>query len=630
MSLKSRACLACYGVGTIFTALSARLIFLAIDQHDKYASIAHKSYISKVVLPARRGEIQDVNGNSLARNEPLKNVILDGLLLTSAKHAKSPEEIADILAAPLGLKREDVISRIDPERMYVPLKKKISEDLAAELEKKLQAAGIKGVTFEQNFERVYPAHQMLCHVVGFFGYEDAKPEAKPETPAAANSEPNAEQAEAAKPKTQKATGSFRGIEGVERSMDTWLAGQPGWRYFEKDGRGKELMNLTGEERAPRHGASVRLTVDLNLQQIVESELEAACKRLRPQKATVIMMRPETGEILAIANRPTYDPNDAGSAKPEERFNFAIAGTVEPGSTFKMVTAAGALNYRLVTPNTGIFCHNGVWPYGGLVLHDHHPYGTLTVSQIIEKSSNIGAAQLAVQMGQERFYNWVRNFGFGQQTGIALPGEVRGILHPRSKWQPVSITRVAMGHEVAATPMQIITATCAIANGGKLMMPQLIHEIRADNGEILAAYKGQEVRRVVSEDTAGKVRDALVKVTEKQGTAKLAHIPGYNTAGKTGTAQKLVEDAKGKKFYSHDKHVTSFVGFVPAEKPAFCLLVIIDEARVSAHEDVGGLVAAPIFRTIAERSLTYLGVPPDPALLQREKNPNLILAKSGRN
>ena len=627
MSLKSRACLACYGVGTIFTALSARLIFLAINQHDKYATIAQKSYISKVVIPARRGEIQDVNGNSLARNEPLKNVVLDGYLLTTGKHTKTPEEIAEILAKPLGLTAEDVISRISPDRKYVVLKKKISEDLAAELDKKVQAAGIKGVTFEQNFERVYPAHQMLCHVVGFYGYEDAKPEAKPEQPDAANGDPTAEPPEAAKVK--KPVGSFRGIEGVERSMDNWLAGLPGWRYFEKDGRGKELMNLTGEERAPRHGANVRLTVDLNLQQIVESELEAACKRLRPQKATVIMMRPETGEILAIANRPTYDPNDAGDAKPEERFNFAIAGTVEPGSTFKMVTAAGALNYKFVTPNTGIYCENGQWPYGGLVLLDHHPYGTLTVAQIIEKSSNIGAAKLALQMGQERYYNWVRNFGFGQQTGIALPGEVRGILHPRSKWQPVSITRVAMGHEVAATPMQIITATCAIANGGRLMMPQLIHEIRGDNGEVLASYKPQEVRRVVAEDTAGKVRDALIKVTGPQGTAKAAHIDGYNTAGKTGTAQKLVEDAKGKKFYSHDKHVTSFVVFVPAEKPAFCLLVIVDEAKVGGHEDVGGLVAAPIFRSIAERSLAYLGVAPDPALKQK-KNPNLILAKAGRN
>ena len=626
MSLKSRACLACYGVGTIFTALSARLIFLAVNQHDKYADIAHKSYVSKVIIPARRGEIQDVNGNSLARNEPLKNVVLDGFLLTSGKHAKTPEQIADILAKPLGLTPDEVISRISPEKKYVVLKKKISEDVAAELDNTVQAAGIKGVTFEQNFERIYPAHQMLCHVVGFYGYEDARPE-KSE---AANAEPAPEQPGAEKPKAEKPQGSFRGIEGVERSMEDVLVGQPGWRYFEKDGRGKELMNLTGEERAPRHGANVRLTVDLNLQQIVESELEAACKRLRPVKATVIMMKPDTGEILALANRPTYDPNDAGNAKPEERFNNAIAGSIEPGSTFKMVTCAGALNYRLVTPNTLVDC-SGPWTYGGLVLHDHHHYGMLTVSQIIEKSSNIGAARLAVQIGQERYYNWVRNFGFGQQTNIALPGEVRGILHPRAKWQPVSITRVAMGHEVAATPLQIITATCAIANGGKLMMPQLIKEVRSDSGALISDYRPTEVRRVVSDKTAGEVRDALIKVTGKQGTAKLAHIPGYNTAGKTGTAQKLVADPKtGKLNYSHEKHVTSFVGFVPAEKPAFCLLVIIDEAKVSGHEDVGGLVAAPIFRVIAERSLAYLGVAPDPVLLQQEKNQNLILAKAGRN
>lgn len=626
MSLKSRACLACYGVGTIFTALSARLIFLAVNQHDKYADLAHKSYVSKVIIPARRGEILDVNGNSLARNEPLKNVILDGFLLTRGKHAKTPGQIADILAKPLGLTRDEVISRISPDKKYVVLKKKISEDVAAELDNAVQAAGIKGVTFEQNFERIYPAHQMLCHVVGFYGYEDARPEKSDATTA----EPAGEQPASEKPKAGKPQGSFRGIDGVERSMETWLAGQPGWRYFEKDGRGKELMNLTGEERAPRHGANVRLTVDLNLQQIVESELEAACKRLRPVKATVIMMRPDTGEILAIANRPGYDPNNAKDAKPEERFNNAIAGTVEPGSTFKMVTCAGSLNYRFTTPNTLVNC-SGPWSYGGLVLHDHHPYGMLTVTQIIEKSSNIGAARLALQIGPERFYNWVRNFGFGQQTNVALPGESVGILHPRTTWKPASITRIAMGHEVAATPLQIITATCAIANGGKLMMPQLIKEIRSESGALLSDYGPTEVRRVVSDKTAGDVRDALVKVTGKQGTAKLAHIPGYNTAGKTGTAQKLVADPKtGKLNYSHEKHVTSFVGFVPAEKPAFCLLIIIDEAKVSGHEDVGGLVAAPIFRVIAERSLAYLGVAPDPVLLQQEKNLNLILAKAGRN
>lgn len=605
MSLKSRACIACYGIGAIFTVLSARLIHLAVNRHDHYTEIARKSYTAKVNTPARRGAIQDINGVFLARNEPLKNVILDGSLICGAKRGKSPEQVAEILARPLGMDAGDVLGKISPKKKYVVLKKKISEDLAADLDIKLQQAGVRGVTFEQNFERIYPACQMLCHVIGFYGYADA--------------------AQAGE------TGGFRGIEGIERSMDTWLAGQDGWRYFEKDGRGKELMNLTGEERAPRHGANVRLTVNMGLQQIVESELEAACRRLRPVKATVIMMKPDTGEILAMANRPAFDPNDPGKVKPEERFNNAIAGLIEPGSTFKAVTCAGALNYRLVSLKTEVFCENGKWAYGGLSLHDHHPYGMLSVMKIIEKSSNIGAAKLALQIGQERFYNWIRNFGFGQRTGIALPGEVNGILHPRETWRPVSITRIAMGHEVAATPLQVVAATSAIANGGRLMQPQLIHDIRDESGKVLASYQPQEVRRVITEETAAKLRDALIGVTGKEGTAKAAHIIGFNVAGKTGTAQKLVEDPKtGKQYYSREKHVTSFVGFVPAEKPAFCMLVVVDEAKVPSNEDVGGLVAAPIFRAIAERSLNQLGVAPDPVLLQQEKEKTLALARAGRN
>jgi cell division protein FtsI (penicillin-binding protein 3)/stage V sporulation protein D (sporulation-specific penicillin-binding protein) len=599
MSLKSRACIACYGIGTIFTLLSARLIYLGVSRHDYYTNIARKSYVAKTIIPARRGGIQDSEGTFLARNEPLKNVILDGKVICESKHNKSPKEIADLLAKPLGLKPEEILDRISPERKYVVLKKKISEDLAADLDRKLQEAGIKGVTFEQSFERIYPAHQTLCHVLGFFGYEDSS---------AANPE-----------------GGFRGIEGVERSMENWLAGQDGWRFFEKDGRGKELMNYTGEERAPRNGANVRLTVNLNLQQIVETELEAACKRLRPLKASVIMMKPDTGEILALANRPTFDPNEPGKAKPEHRFNNAVAGIYEPGSTFKAITCAGAINSQFVTPKTEIWCENGYWNYGGKALRDHRAYGALTVSQIIEQSSNIGAAKLAIQLGEERFYNLIRAFGFGQATGVALPGEVRGILHPRSKWTSISITRIAMGHEVSATPLQVITATCAIANGGRLLMPQLIRDIRDESGAPLTEYAPQEIRRVITESTAGKVRDALVRVTGRKGTAKLAHIPGFNVAGKTGTAQKI-EDGR----YSHEHHVTSFVGFVPAEKPAFCLLVIFDQAQVKPHEDVGGLVAAPVFRTIAERTLAHLGIQPDPLLLQQEKEQNLILAKAGRN
>jgi cell division protein FtsI/penicillin-binding protein 2 len=250
---------------------------------------------------------------------------------------------------------------------------------------------------------------------------------------------------------------------------------------------------------------------------------------------------------------------------------------------------------------------------------------LSVSQIIEKSSNIGSAKLAVQLGDERFYNYIRGFGFGQRSGIALPGEAHGILHDRRNWNGISITRIAIGQEIGATPLQVAAATCAIANGGRLMMPKLIHDIRDNEGNILAAYQPQEIRQVVTQSTATKIRDALIKVTGKKGTASRAHIPGFDVAGKTGTAQKY-EDGHP----SHDHHVTSFIGFVPAEKPAFCLIVVIDQAQVKPWEDTGGLVAAPVFRSIAEKSLAYLGVQPDPILIQREKEMELQLAKSGRD
>ena len=594
MSLKSRACIACYGLGALFTGLSARLIHISVTQHEEYAATARNNHVKKVELIALRGSILDAKGAYLARNEPLRNVVLDGSLI------RNPQAAADLLAGPLKMSAADILDHISPTRPYFVLKKKISEELAGTIDQAVQKARMKGITFAQDFKRVYPAKDMLCHVVGFFGFEETDSKTRPS--------------------------GFRGIEGVERSMDNWLAGQDGWRYIEKDGRGRELVNHAGEERTPRNGANVRLTVDLNLQQIVESELALACKRLRPIKASAVMMNPETGEILALANRPSFDPNEPGKARPEDRFNNAVAGIMEPGSTFKAITAAGAIDSHLVTLNTEVWCENGKWKFGGKWLHDHAPYGLLTVSQIVEKSSNIGAAKLAVQLGEERFYNYIRSFGFGQQTGIALPGEVRGLLHPRNTWSSISISRIAMGQEVGATPLQITAATCAIANGGRLMTPKLIHEIREDDGTVLATYQPQEVRRVISDVTAGKVRDALIKVTGPKGTASRAHIPGFGVAGKTGTAQKYELDGRP----SHDRHVTSFVGFVPAEKPAFCLMVVFDEAKVKASEDVGGMVAAPVFRSIAEKALAYLGVQPDPLLLQREKGEELTLAKAGRN
>jgi cell division protein FtsI (penicillin-binding protein 3) len=336
------------------------------------------------------------------------------------------------------------------------------------------------------------------------------------------------------------------------------------------------------------------------------------------------MNPFTGEVLAMANRPCFNPNEPGKADAEHRFNHAVAGYYEPGSTMKVMTVAGGLNYKKVTLDTQIWCENGRWMYGGKPLRDHHAYGMLSVPQIVEKSSNIGAAKIAVSMGEELFHGWLRNFGFGQMTGIALPGEIRGTLHPRHAWTGISITRLAMGHEVCVTPLQLVAATSAIANGGSLMMPQILRRITDDQGQVLAEYGPQEVRRVLSAETCAMVNETLLRVTSKKGTASRAHIPGYRIAGKSGTTQKY-HPVTGRPMTT--KHVTSFVGYAPAEKPAFCMVVTLDEAKVAAHEDTGGVIAAPIFKAIAEKALPYLGIQPDPILLEEDLKGDKKIAKT---
>jgi len=591
MTLQSRARFVCYVLACIFTVYSARLVWLAVIRHDELSAVANANYRQKVELPAQRGVITDVHGELVATNEPLKDVIADASLIRK----KDRQMVAEILAEHCEMDKDEVLKKIETERKYSVIKKKISEEAAGKIATRMESAKIKGVHFEQNFERIYPLNDMLSHVVGFYGFDDSK----------------------------NAAG---GIEGIERSMNDWLKGQEGWRYYLKDGRGRELVTtFRGEERAPRNGARVRLTVDLTLQQIVESELNDACALLKPKKASVIMMDPSTGAILAMANRPNFDPNEPGKVKPEQRFNHAVAGLYEPGSTMKTVTISGALHYKLITPETKIWCENGKWKYAGKFLSDHHPYGDLSVTEIAVKSSNIGAAKIAVQLGEERFYNVVRSFGFGSRTNISLPGEVSGILHPRHLWTPISITRVAIGHEIAATPLQVITATCAIANGGHLMMPQIIRDIRDDSGHVLADYQPQVVREVTTEKTALNMREMLTGVVAKTGTAIRARIPGYNVAGKTGTAQKIVDGQ-----YSHSLHVTSFVGFFPAEAPKIACIVVFDETHLPSNEDVGGITAAPVFAKIGARAAKYLGLEPDPALMDDANIQQVATTKGGRN
>ncbi len=351
-----------------------------------------------------------------------------------------------------------------------------------------------------------------------------------------------------------------------------------------------MVPYRGQERAPRDGDKVQLTVDLHLQNIVEDEIDAAMREYRPQKATIILMRPETGEILAMANRPNFDLNERATAKPEEMKNRAIIDMMEPGSTFKIVTAAAALNERKVRPDSIIFCENGAWSYGGKVLHDHgHGYGELSVQDILVHSSNIGAAKLALSLGEQKFFEYIRRFGFGEQTGIELPGEIRGLVRSPRSWTKISITRIPMGHEVGVTPLQMTLAMAAIANGGKLVTPRIVKSITSADGKT-STFSPIVLRQVISPEAAAQVGNALRGVVSDRGTAAGAAVPGFTIAGKTGTAQKLE-----KGVYDAKKTVVSFSGYLPAEHPEFVGLVVLDDPQTATREEnYGGKIAGPIF------------------------------------
>lgn len=650
MSLQTRAIVACGFFGLAFTGLSGRLVQLALDANAKLTDNALKAYEGQATIFAQRGEIRDKNGEPLALNEPLKNVVVDTSLLFELEPKDKNgvvkvkfddrDRVAAVLAKELDLKFDDVRTRFEPDpkttklNRYVVIKKKISEAKARVLElaliqskillmrsregvdkKKLEElekaqtladANVRGIIFEQNFERIYPVGSLLAHVVGFYGYI-------PKYDAKGN---------------ELKEGRFGGVEGIESSMDQWLTGLDGQRFFQKDANGKELVSMRGADRPAKHGAHVRLTIDLGVQQIVEEELDAACKALKPKRACVLMMDPHSGEIMAMANRPVYNPNFPKDAKPEQKLNFAVSGAYEPGSTFKTITAAGAINCGKVTIDTEVFCENGTMVYKGGVLKDHHPYGMLSVAKIIAKSSNIGAVKLGLGMGSEKFYTLVRDFGFGARTGITLPGETRGILHPLANWTAPSMYHIPMGHEVAASPLQVVTATCAIANGGNLMVPQIVRDVTDDAGTVVLDFKPQIAREgLINFKTAMDTNGALEMVTSKVGTAIRARVPGFRVAGKTGTAQIFNHETKK---YSSEDHICSFVGYMPAEAPRFCMIVIIDDsATVNGHSDTGGVVAAPVFSKIAERVSGYLGLQADPLLVAEELSFRKQLQKEGK-
>ncbi len=563
---QARAVTVCFGLVGLFSVYSFRLIDLQIVQHEKFTTLAAEKHNHKQIIYARRGIIRDSHNEPLAENIPVKTVVAD------ASHIRDPVAVAAAIADQLEMDPRDIASKLSQSgkgSKHIVLKAEIPEETAEKIKESLRVANLRGIYFDQDFVRVYPNGQMLSQVIGFVDHD------------------------------------HNGTMGIERTMQDFLQGTDGFRYIETDRTGKELVPYRGQESAARDGCDVKLTIDLSLQNILETELDAACAEFKPKDASAIMMRPQTGEILAMASRPTFDPNKPGEAAPDQEKNRSIVDMVEPGSTFKIVTTSAVLEEKLVTPDTTVFCENGHFQYAGRVLRDAHPMGVLTVHQVLMKSSNIGVAKLALQLGETKLYEYIRRYGFGERTGIALSGEISGLVNPPHRWSKLDITRIPMGQSVAVTPLQMVAAMSSIANGGKLMKPMVVSEIRDQTGRLVASFTPEMVRDVISGETAVKIVSALKDVVTKQGTAQRAEVPGFRVAGKTGTAQKV--DPRGG--YMVGRYVTSFVGFMPADDPKFALLVLLDDPTMKQGEVFGGTVAGPVFARIAEKAARYLDLRP---------------------
>jgi cell division protein FtsI/penicillin-binding protein 2 len=548
----------------LWMVLAARLVYLHAFPSPKLVADSQGGHTIKRELPVSRGRILDVHGNILALDLPMKNVVADPTLTTNDEQKYS---VSMKLAQMLNLDPAGILWRLErPHSRYQVIQKFVSVETATNL------AGMKmpGVFFEDSSTRRYPHGSLACHIIGFANLEGV------------------------------------GGAGVEQRLNELLQGRPGLRIGEQDGKHRELYNRRGTEIEPQDGADVHLTLDLNVQFLVEQALDEALRVNQARRVWCLVERVRTGEILAMASLPNFDPNNYRSAESNAMKNLVISHTYEPGSTFKLATVASALDAGTVTPDQIFDCENGKWFFHGKILHDYHPAGRLSVADIIKKSSNIGAAKIALTLGEERLEKYVRAFGFGHRTGFDLPGEEGGILAPRSRWSDLSISRIPMGHEVAVTALQLLNALCCIANDGHLMRPFVIARVEDVKGRTLRRGQPVEVGQPIREDTARLMQKLLVRATEPGGTATKARVPGYTVGGKTGTAVKFVNGT-----YDARYNVASFAGFLPAERPEIGIMVVVDEPQ-PLH--TGGLIAAPVFSHIASNVVRCLQIPSSATLL----------------
>ena len=542
----------------ILAGLGVRLAFLHLGPHQHWEDRVVRMRHTERTIPAERGRITDRRGQTLAMDLAMKDVWVDPQVIQEEGHG---DFIATHLARILQLDPAVVQSRINREgRRFEYIKRHVHNDTAEQVARMT----FRGVHFDEVMTRHYAQGSLMCHVVGFSNLEGV------------------------------------GSAGVEQNLNMYLRGIPGLRLSERDGRRAELYSRRHLDIAPRRGGDVQLTLDQSLQYIMEDALDRGLEEFGGKAAWAIMMKVDTGEILAMASRPHFDLNEYRTTTLEERRNRAISYNYEPGSTFKVAVIAAAFNEGLITPDNIIDCENGMWYYRGRPLRDYRPNGRLSVADVLQKSSNIGAAKIALMMTEAQLESYMRDFGVGRRSGIDLPGEEPGILAPRSQWSAISVTRLAMGHEVAVTALQLLNSVNAIANNGYLMQPYVVKRVTDSDGRVIRQGEPRVISRPIREDTARLMAQLMARVTEEGGTGRAARMEGYRVAGKTGTAQKPIPGG-----YSDRLNIASFVGFLPADNPQISMIVVVDEPLPLR---TGGAVAAPIFRNIAMEAVRYLDIP----------------------
>jgi cell division protein FtsI/penicillin-binding protein 2 len=549
---------------TSFVCLSVHLYKLQICRHAELYAKARQKYTSSFKVSGTRGKIRDVQGNLLAGNLACRDIFAE-----PRRFRDNLDQVVEIFSQELNLPEEFFRRRfaraLEGKKPVTEVVVKRGVDIDAC--ERLKTYKFHGLRYEDSYRRFYPKGALMSNLLGFTNADGV------------------------------------GVTGVEQLLDRELQPVSARTYYERDRSGNMLEEASTGTSEVRDGNTVYLTLDEPIQQIVESELVKMVDKFAPRAAYALMANPKTGAVMALAQYPSFNPNARGNIKPDQWQNRILLQGFEPGSVMKPMAVAGALDYGVVNLDTQFDCEKGRWLFQRKILRDSgHSYEILSVREIIQKSSNIGTAKIALRMGEGRLYQTLRRFGFGQKTGIGFANEATGIFRPLPKWDGLSISRFPIGQGILVTPLQLVQGYCALANGGVMMQLRVVDRIENPKNKVSEVFPPKIKARVVRPPAAREIIQAMKLVTRKGGTATQAAVKGYDVAGKTGTGQKVVDGV-----YSHSQFVASFIGFVPAENPAFVLLVVADVPSKISH--YGGTVAGPTFSRISEKTLRYLQVAP---------------------